>query len=94
MDPALAPDQPHSLENGLFKDKQEDRFLHYDVRFRNDNGTLFGYLEEETCGTTFAFSINTYEPTLNGRASWMALNTQHAGERKWRERLKNASAYV
>ena len=94
MAPALASDQLHSLEHGLVEDEYENFLLHSDISFRNDNGTLFGYLEEATRGTTFASSIKIYERTCNGCAAWMALNTQHAGDRKWRDKLKTVSAYV
>ena len=85
--PALPQDQTHLLEHGLVEDEYEN-LLHSDVRFQNDNGTLFGYLEEATCGNTFAFTIKTYECTCNGRAACLALNMQHAGERKQRKQLK------
>ena len=88
MAPALSPDQPHSLENGLVKDEYEKRLLHSDVRFRNDNRTLFGYPEEATCGTPFSYSIKTYERTCNRCAALLDIITQHAKERKWREQLK------
>ena len=82
--PTLAPGQPHSLEHGSVKDEYENCLLHIDVRFQNNNGTFFGYLEKATRGTTFASSIETYEITRNVRASWLSLNTQHARESKWR----------
>ena len=92
--PVLAPDQTHLIEHGSVKYEYESCLLHSDVRFRNDNGTLFGYLEEATRGTTFVSSIKTYKLTCNGRASWLALNMQYAGERKWREQFKTALVYV
>ena len=92
--PEISPDQPRSLEHGSIKDEYENRLLHSDVRFQNNNGTVFGYLEEATRGTTFASSIKTYKLTRNGCAAWLALNMQHAGESKWREQLKNASVNV
>ena len=52
MAPALAPDQLHSLEHGSVKDEYEYCLLHSGVSFRNNNGTLFGYLKEEIHGTT------------------------------------------
>ena len=55
--PTIAPDQPHLLKHGSVEGKYENFLLHYDVRFQNDNGTLFGYLEEVTFSTTFASSI-------------------------------------
>ena len=64
------------------------------VRFQNGNGTLFGYLKKETRGTTIVSSIKTYKHTRNGRVEWLAINMQHAGERKWREKLKTASDYI
>ena len=42
VDPALAPDQPHLLEHVLVKDEYENSLLHSDLRFRNNNRTLFG----------------------------------------------------
>ena len=69
MDPVLAPDQPYSLDHGSVEDEYENCLLHSDVRFRNDNGTLFGYLEEENRGTAFEYSTKTYERTRNGHAA-------------------------
>ena len=72
--PTIAPDQPHLLKHGSVEGKYENFLLHYDVRFQNDNGTLFGYLEEVTCGTTFVSSIKNYEHTRNGSVVWLDLN--------------------
>ena len=88
--PALDSYKLHLLEHGLVEDEYESCLLHCDIRFQNDNGTLFGYLKEATCGTTFASSINTYEHTCNGRAAWLALNNQQASEIKWIYELKTA----
>ena len=43
--PALAIDQTHLLENSLVKEEYENCLLHYNVRFWNNNRTVFGYLE-------------------------------------------------
>ena len=94
MAPGLALYQPHLLEHSSVEDKYRNCLLHSDVRFQNNNGTFFGYLEEATRGTTFESSIKTYEHTRNGRAAWLALNMQHAGDITWKEQLKTASAYV
>ena len=72
--PALSPYQQHFLDHGLVKDKYENRFLHSDVRFQSNNGTLFGSPEEATRGTTFTYSIKTYKLTRNCHAEWIALN--------------------
>ena len=69
MDTAQSLDQPHLLEHGSVEHEYENRLLHSDVSFRNDNGTLFGYLEEENRGTTFEYSTKTYERTRNGHAA-------------------------
>ena len=42
--PVIAPYQPHLLEHGLVEDKYENIPLQSDVRFQNDNETLFSYL--------------------------------------------------
>ena len=84
MDTVRSLDQPHLLEHGSVEDEYENRLLHSDVSFRNDNGTIFGYLEEATHGTTFASSIKNYERTRNGLVACMALNTQQDGDSKWR----------
>ena len=94
VDPELATDQTHSIKHGLVEYEYGNRLLHSDVRFWNDNGTLFGYLQEETRGTTFLSSIRTYERTCNGRVAWMHLNKKHGGEKKRREQLKTALAYI
>ena len=72
--PVLAPYQPHLLEHGSVKDKYENCLLHSDVKFWNDNGTLFGYFKEVTCGNTFAYPIKTYEYPRNGHSACLALN--------------------
>ena len=60
MDTVRSLDQPHLLEHGSVEDEYENRLLHSDVSFRNDNGTLLGYLKESTNGTIFAYPIKTY----------------------------------
>ena len=68
MAPALAPDHPQSLEHGSVEDEYENSILRSSVRFQYDNGSLFGYLEEATRGTTFASYIRTYKSTRNVHA--------------------------
>ena len=94
MASALSPYQPHSLEHGSVEDKYENRLLLSDVRFGNNNRDLFSYLKESTRGTNFAYPINTYERTRNDFAAWLALNTHHSGESKWREQIKTDLSYV
>ena len=92
--PVLEVNQPHSIEHGSVADEYKYRLLHADARYGNNNEILYGYLEEATRGSIFAASIKSYERTRNGRGAWLALNTQHAGESKWRAILKEAEHYI
>ena len=92
--PVLEVNQPHSIEQGLVADEYKYRLSHADARYRNENEILYGYLEEATRGSIFVASIKSYKRTRNGRGAWLALNTQHAGESKWRAILKEAEHYI
>lgn len=64
--PALAPNQPYSVEHGLIKDELISRANHTDGLFRNNNTTVYFELEEATRGTQYAATIKPCQRTCNG----------------------------
>lgn len=86
--PPLATNQPHSTVHGSVEDELVARASHTHALFRDDNSTLYHYLEEATRGTAFAASIKPFQRTKNGRGAWMALIGQYAGNDKWEAEIK------
>jgi hypothetical protein len=56
--------------------------------FRDDNATVYHYLEEATRSTMYAASIQPFQRSKNGRAAWMALKDQYAGIDKYDKEIK------
>ena len=86
--PALAPNQPHSTEHGSVEDELVARASHDHALFRDDNASVYHYLEEATRSTAYAASIKPFQRTKNGRGAWMALIGQYAGNDKWEAEIK------
>ena len=49
---AMEANQPHLNNHGSIETEYEFQLSHTDIRYRNDNGNLFGYLEEATRSTS------------------------------------------
>lgn len=88
MTPPLMAGQPHSIEHGSVEGELIARASHNHALFRDDNATVYYKLEEATRSTSYADSIKPFQRTKNGRAAWLALTSQYAGDDKWEAEIK------
>ena len=86
--PNLAANQPYSFEHGSVEDELVARASHTHPLFRDDNASVYHYLEEATRGTVYAASIKPFQRTKNGRAAWLAMVSQYAGKDKYEAEIK------
>ena len=86
--PALENNQPHSAEHGSVEAELMARASHKHALFRDDNASVYHYLEEATRTTPYAASIKPYQRKKDGRGAWEALTSQYAGKDKWEAEIK------
>ena len=86
--PALAANQPYSEEHGLVEGELIARANHTHALYREDNQSIYYYLEEATRGTSFVASIKPFQHAKDGRGAWLAIIAQYAGQDKWEAVLK------
>ena len=86
--PALANDQPHSAEHKSVEGELVARASHTHPLYRDDNATVYHYLEEATRSTAFAASIKPFQRAKDGRGAWKAIKSQYAGDDKWEAEIK------
>ncbi len=86
--PQLAINQPHSIEHGSVEAELVARASHIHALFRDDNVSVYHYLEEATRSTSYAASIKPYTRAKNGRGAWLAIVSQYAGVDKWEAEIK------
>jgi hypothetical protein len=86
--PPLAPNQPHSAEHGSVEDELVARASHDHALFRDDNASVYHYLEEATRATSYAASIKPFQRRKDGRGAWLAIVSQYAGVDKWEAEIK------
>ena len=86
--PALAQHQPHSTEHGSVEAELIARASHNHALFRDDNASVYHYLEEATRTTVYAASIKPFQRAKNGRGAWLALVGQYAGNDKWEAEIQ------
>ena len=86
--PLLSPGQPHSTEHGSVEAELIARASHDHALFRDDNASVYHYLEEATRSTNYAASIKPFQRAKNGRGAWEALVRQYAGRDKWIAEIK------
>ncbi len=92
--PPLANGQPYSEEYGSFKAELIARASHGHPLFKEDNAAVYYPLEEATRSTGYAASIKPFQRQKNGRAAWLAIVGQYAGEDKWRALIKTAEDMI
>lgn len=92
--PALAANQPHSEEHGSVQGELIARSSHAHALFKNDNATVYHYLEEATRSTPYAASIKPYQRNHDGRGAWLALLGQYAGKDKWEAEIKRQEQLI
>ena len=86
--PALAQNQPHSNDHESVEGELVARASHEHVLFRDDNASVYHYLEEATRSTAYAASIKPFQRRKDGRGAWLALLGQYAGNDKWEAEIK------
>ena len=59
--PPLQANPLHSEQHGSVKAKMITRALHTHALYHDDNSAVYYYLEEATCGTTYAASIKPFQ---------------------------------
>ena len=85
---ALLADQPFAEVNGSVEDELVDQASHLHPLFREDNASVYFFLEEATRSTMFTSSIQPFSRRKDGRGAWFALTKQYAGKDKWAAELK------
>jgi hypothetical protein len=86
--PALAQNQPYSNDYGSVEGELVARVSHEHALFRDDNASVYHYLEEATRSTAYATSIKTFRWRKEGRGAWLALLGQYGGNDKWEAEIK------
>lgn len=92
--PALAPDSPFSAETGSVEDELISRLNHTSPLLKTDNNKLYHLLEEATRNTIYASTISPHSKTMNGRAAYLALISQHAGKDKWEKDITEQEDFL
>jgi hypothetical protein len=92
--PALAQNQPHFSEHESVTRELVARASHEHALFRDDNASVYHYLEEATRTTAYAASINPFQRRKDGRGAWLALLRQYAGNDKWEAEIKIQEAVL
>jgi hypothetical protein len=92
--PALAQNQPHSYEHELVTGELVARASHEHALFRDDNASVYHYLEEATRSTAYTACIKPSQRRNDGRGAWLALLGQYAGKDKWEAEIKIQEAVL
>ena len=87
--PTLAPNQPHSTEDGSVGSELIARASHTHAIFRDDNSVVYYHLEEATRGASYAASIKPFQRGKDGGGAWKALTSQYAGKDRWEVEIKH-----
>jgi hypothetical protein len=86
--PALAQNQPHSNDHGSVEGELVARASHEHTLFRDDNASVYHYLEEATRSTSCAASTKPFQRRKDGMGAWLALLGQYAENDKWEAEIK------
>ena len=92
--PALLPDQPHSEEHGSVEEELIARTSHSHALFRNDDGELYGFLQIALRGTPYESSIAAGRKKRQGRISYLAVISQHAGKDVYEKLIREAETFL
>ena len=86
--PPLMPNQPYAEAFGSVEEELIARATHTHPLYRDDNASLYFYLEEATRSTMYTSSIQPFSRRKDGRGAWFAITNQYAGKDKWAAELK------
>ena len=82
------PNQPYAAEYESVEEETIARATHTHPLYRDDNASLYFYLEEANRSTMYTSSIQPYSRRKDGRGAWFAIANQYAGKDKWGAELK------
>ena len=95
---AAIPDQAvgkaYSEQYGSIEEELINRATHNHPLFRVDNEAVYMELEAATRNTQFAAAIAPFQRRKDGRAAYVALISQYAGNDKWEAELKRREAIL
>ena len=80
--------RPYSEETGSVEAELVLRASHAHPLYRDDNKSVYHYLEEATRSTQYASSLSPFQRRKDGRGAWLALTQQFAGRDKWEAEIK------
>ena len=80
--------QPYAEVFGSVEEDFIDRATHTHPLYRDDNASLYFYLEEATRSTMYISSIQPFSRRKDGRGAWFTITNQYAGKDKWGAELK------
>ena len=80
--------QPYAEVFGLVEEELIDCATHTHPLYRDDNTSLYFYLEEATRSTMYTSSIQPFSRRKDGRGAWFAITNLYAGKDKWGAELK------
>ena len=86
--PPVLHRRPHSDEHGSVEGELVARLDHTSPLYRDDNQQVYHHLEEATRSTIYSATLKPYQRRKDGRAAYLALISQHAGDDKWEKELK------
>ena len=79
---------PHSVKYGLFKDKLISWASFTHPMYREENATIYYWLEEYIRTTPYAASINTFQRAKNGQVAWLDINYHFEGRYQWESEMR------
>ena len=86
--PPLMTNQPYAEVFGSAEEELIDRATHTHPLYRDDNTSLYFYLEEATRSKMYTSSIQRFSRRKDGRGAWFAITNKYAGKDKWGAELK------
>ena len=92
--PPLLHRRPHSDMHGSVEGELIARLDHTSPLYRDDNQQVYHLLEEATRSTVYSASLKPFQRMKDGRAAYLALIAQHAGDDKWEKELKEQESLM
>ena len=92
--PPLLEDKPYSQEHGSVEGELVARASHSHPLFRSDSADVYYHLEAATRNSEVAASLKPFQRKKDGRAAYLAVLSQYAGEDKWAAELKKYDNFV
>ena len=82
-DPAMAPNQPYSIEHGSVSQEMIQRYSHSRTLYATYNATVYDELDTALRGTKYHATIAPLKRRRDGRGAYLALTAQFFGPALW-----------